>query len=213
MEQSEVTKNLINSLENSTLAQMYIGVKIRVCAVFNSHPEPGLQDATFYGEGFTWEDALNALGYQVANSLDAVVEWAKENNEDFISPIKVYLDNSYYYYITLLNGEIIYLRPDSPELYKDYCCPGQSFARHSSVRCSLKDAFPKEAFEFADKKAVPKDYVEQTKSFLNEKLKDGFNSILKSNKDNKSFIKGKLASLMDGNNVTKEELIKLLEDM
>lgn len=213
MEQSEGAKNLINSLEDSTLAQMYIGVKIRVCATFNSHPEPGLQDATFCGEGFTWKDALNALWYQVANKLDAVVGWAEENNEDFINPIRVYLDNSYYYYVMLPNGEKIYLRPDSPELYKDYCCPGQLVALHSSTSHSLKDGFPKEAFEFADKKAVPKDYVEQTKSFLNEKLKDAFDSIMKSNKDNKSFIKDKLTSLMDGSKITKEELIKLLEDM
>lgn len=213
MEQSEGAKKLIESLEDSTLAQIKIGVKIRVCATFNSHPELGMQNVTFYGEGFTWEDALRALGYQISTCLDAVVEWAEENNEDFINPINVYLDNSYYYYITLVNGEIIYLRPDSPELYTNYCYPGQIYARHSSTRCSLKDAFPKEAFEFADKKAVPEDYVEQTKSFLNEKLKDGFDSIMKSNKDNKTFIKDKLISLMGDNKITKDELLEILKDL
>ena len=48
MEQSEGTKDLINALEDSTLAQIKIGVKIRVCATFNSHPEPGMKKQAYY---------------------------------------------------------------------------------------------------------------------------------------------------------------------
>ncbi len=201
-------------LGDSILAQIHVGVKIRLVCQFNSHPEAGYQDASIEGEGFTFEDALKALAYRLNENITSIVEWAKANGEKDINPKKIYLNNLYYYYIETTHGKI-YLSTENPSLYDPYCAPKQQKTLYSPTSYGMPSLFPQEAFDEAEKKALPMDMLDAcVRDYINKELKEAFDAeVERQEQHHKDYVKSRVEELADYYRLTKSDLLKIIQDM
>lgn len=201
-------------LGDSILAQIHVGVKIRLVCQFNSHPEAGHQDASIEGEGFTFEDALKALAYRLNENITSVVEWAKKNGESNINPKKIYLNNLYYYYLETSHGKI-YLNTENPSLYDPYCYPREQKTLYSPSGYGMASLFPQEAFDEAEKKALPMDILDScVRAYINKELKEAFDAeVDRQEQHAKDWVGRKVREMVDYYKLTKSDLLKIVQDM
>lgn len=203
------------ALQGSLIAQICVGVKIRLCAVFDLNPTDEMVDLRIYGEGFTWEDALAALSYHVKKHMMAIVDRAKPTGESTINPSCISIDPSYYYYINDEKNEKIYLTTGTPpELYERYCFPNQKTVLYGSDGHGIGSLFEEHTYKAAMDKVIPQDYESKAIAYLNETLKDDFERcIVRSDGAYLDFAKQQIKQALECTGLKKEELIKLLEDM
>lgn len=197
-------------LSDSILAQIHVGVKIRLICKFNSHPNAGL---SIEGEGFTFEDALKALAYRLKENITPVVEWAKANNEKDINPKKIYFSNSYYYYLETTHGKV-YLNTENPSLYEPYCYPREQKTLYNSSVC-MSSLFPQESFEEAEKKVLPIDMLDScVRNYINKELKEAFDAeVERQEQKAKDWAEGRVREIVEHYKLTKSDLLKIAQDM
>lgn len=201
-------------LGDSILAQIHVGVKIRLVCLFNSHPEAGHQDASIEGEGFTFEDALKALVYRLKENIVSVVAWAKANGESNINPKMVYLNNLYYYYLETSHGKI-YLNTENPSLYDPYCYPREQKTLYGPSGYGIASLFPQECFTEAEKKVLPMDILDScVRDYINKELKEDFDEILeRQEQSSKDYVGSRVREMADHYKLTKSDLLKIVQDM
>ena len=211
-----MTKEEIDkALQGSLIAQIWVGVKIRLCVVFDSNPTDEMVDIRIYGEGFTWEDALAALAYRAKEDMMDIVDWAKLTGESTINPTRISIDPLYYYYINDEKNEKIYLTTGTPpELYEHYCFPNQKKVLYGSDGHGICSLFDEHTYKAAMDKVVPQDYESKAIAYLNEALKDDFERCtVRSGGAYLDFAKQQIKQALEHTGLTKEDLIKLLEEM
>jgi len=201
-------------LGDSILAQIHVGVKIRLVCQFNSHPEAGHQDASIEGEGFTFEDALKALAYRLNENITSVVEWAKANNENNINPKKIYLNNLYYYYLETTHGRI-YLNTENPSLYDPYCYPQEQKTLYNPSGYGMASLFPQECFTEAEKKALPMDILDScVRDYINRELRVAFDEeVERQGQKAKDWVERRVRETIGYYKLTKSDLLKIIQDM
>ena len=206
----------MTEMKGSTLAQIKIGVKFRLCAEFDSHPEAGVQNSTIIGEGFNFVEALNALAWHVKDHIYGVVQWAESNNESYINPIRVYTNNYYYYYIPLQeskNGsDKLYIDTANPSLYEPYCSPKQKTTLYGPSGWGMSILFKDEDYKAAEAEAMPEDWEDQIREYLRYDLKELFdNAKQELHEDKIARIKKDLQNIMYRSNFTKEDVADILK--
>lgn len=206
--------NIKEILGDSILAQIHVGVKIRLVCQFNSHPEAGHQDASIEGEGFTFEDALKALAYRLNENITSVVEWAKKNGENNINPKKIYLNNLYYYYLETSHGKI-YLNTENPSLYDPYCYPHEQKTLYNPQSYGMPSLFPQECFTEAEKKVLPMDTLDAcVRAYINKELKEAFDAeIERQEQHSRDYVGRRVREMVDYYKLTKSDLLKIVQDM
>lgn len=207
-------KDIKEILGDSILAQIHVGVKIRLVCQFNSHPEAGLQDASIEGEGFTFEDALKALAYRLNENITSVVQWAKANGENNINPKKIGLNNLYYYYLETTHGKI-YLSTENPSLYDPYCYPHEQKTLYNPSGYGIASLFPQECFTEAEKKALPMDILDScVRDYINRELRVAFDEeVERQEQHSRDYVGRRVREMVDHYKLTKSDLLKIVQDM